>query len=122
MIFKIGNNDYSAKILMDTFEVNRIAVFTSWEDANGTTHRDTYRTRIQGQFDMEIMNMVEYQAFVSDVMSNITRDNYLPVTIAVNNTNETVNADVFIEYTPVRTINNNFTKSYQAFTVTIEER
>lgn len=122
MVFKIGDNDYSAKVLMDTYEVNKIPIYTSWEDANGTTHRDVYRQKIQGQFDMEIAKLTEYQAFISDVAANMTRDNYLPVTLAVNNTNEVVAANIFLEYSPVQTRLNNYTKSYLSFTVTVEER
>lgn len=122
MVFKIGNNDYSGKVIMDTYSVNKIPVYTSWEDANGTTHRDVYRQKIQGEFDMEIMNLAEYQTFITDVLNNTTSDNYLPVILAVNNTNEVVSADIFIDYSTVQTRLNNYTKSYMAFTVTIEER
>lgn len=122
MVFAIGANDYSAKIIMDTFEVNKIPIYTQWEDANGITHRDVYRKKVQGQFDMEIRNLSEYQAFINDVENNMTRDNYLPCTIAVNNTNEVVSANIFLEYSPIQSRNNNYTKSYLSFTVTIEER
>ena len=54
MVFKIGENDYSSKVVMDTYNVNRIDVYTEWEDANGTKHRDVYRQKIQGDFEMLI--------------------------------------------------------------------
>lgn len=122
MVFAIGANDYSSKVVMDTYEINKIQVYTQWEDANGTTHRDVYRTKIQGQFDMQIMNLTEYQSFITDVTNNMTNGGYIPCTLAVNNTNETISTNVFISYTPVQTRLNNYTKSYMAFTVTIEER
>lgn len=123
MVFKIGENDYSGKVLMDTFNVNRIDVFTTWEDANGTTHRDIYRHKIQGQFDMMISKLSEYQAFINDIHDQSTNGGYVPCKIAVNNYDaENVDADLFIEYTPVRSMNNNYTKGYLSFTVTVEER
>lgn len=122
MVFKIGNNDYSGKVIMDTYSVNKIPVYTSWEDANGITHRDVYRKKIEGEFDMEIMNLVEYQRFITDVIENTTNGGYVPCVLAVNNTNEVVSAEIFINYSTVQTRLNNYTKSYMAFTVTIEER
>ena len=119
MVFKIGANDYSNKVLMDTFNVNRISVFTTWEDANGTTHRSEYRKKIQGTFDMQISNVAEYQAFITDIANNTHPDGYVPCYVAVNNINqEDVSAALFIDYTPIRTRNTNYTKGYLEFTVT----
>ena len=123
MVFAIGANDYSAKVLMDTYSVNKIDVYTTWEDANGTTHRDVYRQKIQGQFDMMISRLQEYQAFINDIHNQITNGGFVPCKVAVNNYDmENVDADLFIDYTPVRSMNNNYTKGYMSFTVTIEER
>ncbi len=126
MVFQIGTgldaHDYSDKILMDTYNVNRIDVYTEWEDANGTIHRDIYRQKIQGEFEMKISNMAEYMAFIADIR---TRKNqgYVPCKVAVNNYNlENVIALLFIDYEPIRTMNNNYTKGYLSFTVKIEER
>jgi len=123
MVFKIGENDYSDKVLVDTYTVNKIDIYTTWDDANGITHRDVYRQRIQGEFDMLISNIAEYQAFISDVQNNTTNGGYVPCRVCVNNYNqEDVAADVFIDYTPIKTMQNNYTKGYLSFTVRIEER
>jgi len=123
MVFKIGNNDYSGKVIVDTYNVNRIAVYTEWEDANGTKHRDVYRKRIQGDFEMQISKISEYQAFIADVQANTTNGGYVPCYVCVNNENqENVSADLFIDYAPIKTMQNNYTKGFLSFTVTIEER
>ena len=121
MVFAIGANDYSAKVLMDTYSVNQIDIYTSWEDANGRTHRDVYRKKLQGEVDMMISNITEYQAFIQDIQANKKNGGYVPCKVAVNNLNsENVQADLFIDYTPIRTMNNNYTKGYLSFTVTVE--
>lgn len=123
MVFAIGANDYSAKVVMDTYDVNQIDVFTQWEDANGMTHRDVYRKRVQGTFDMLISNISEYQAFITDVQNNRRNGGFVQCKIAVNNLNqENMQKDLFIDYAPIRTRNSNYTKGYMTFTVTIEER
>ena len=123
MVFAIGANDYSAKVVMDTYDVNQIDVFTQWEDANGMTHRNVYRKRVQGTFDMLISNIGEYQAFITDVQNHRQNGGFVRCKIAVNNLNqENVQKDLFIDYAPIRTRNSNYTKGYMTFTVTIEER
>jgi hypothetical protein len=123
MVFKIGNNDYSDKVLMDTYNVNRIDVYTEWEDANGTTHRDIYRHKVQGEFDMQISKLSDYQAFVADVARNKRNGGYVPCYVCINNENmENAFAQLFIDYTPIKTMNNNYTKGYLSFTVRVEER
>ena len=123
MVFKIGDNDYSSKVLVDTYNVNRIDIYTEWEDANGRIHRDIYRQKIQGEFDMLISNMSEYAAFIADVQNSTTNGGFVPCKVCVNNYNqENVQADLFIDYTPIKTMNNNYTKGYLSFTVRVEER
>lgn len=123
MVFKIGDNDYSSKVVMDTYNVNMMDIYTEWEDANGRIHRDVYRNRIQGEFEMLISSMAEYAAFVMDVQNNTTNGGYVPCKVCVNNRNqEDVQADLFIDYTPIKTMNNNYTKGYLSFSVRVEER
>ena len=123
MVFKIGNNDYSDKVLMDTYNVNMIDIYTEWEDANGTKHRDIYRRKIQGEFDMLISNQYEYTAFINNLHNSTTNGGYVPCHLSVNNYNvENVQANLFIDYAPIRTRNNDYTKSYLSFKVTVEER
>lgn len=123
MVFKIGDNDYSAKVVMDTYNVNQIDIYTEWEDANGRTHRNVYRKRIQGEFDMLISNIGEYAAFIADIQSNTANGGYVTCEVCVNNLNqENVQADLFIDYAPIRTMQNNYTKGYLSFQVRIEER
>ena len=123
MVFKIGDNDYSSKVLVDTYNVNRIDIYTEWEDANGTIHRDIYRKKIQGEFDMLISNMTEYAAFIANLSSRKQNGGYVPCYVCVNNENmENVYAELFIDYTPIKTMNNNYTKGYLSFTVRVEER
>jgi len=123
MVFKVGLTDYSNKVIVDTYDVNRIDIYTEWEDANGTKHRDVYRQRIQGSFDMQISKISEYQAFVDDIRMHKTNGGFVPCRVCVNNeNNENVYAELFIDYAPIKTMKNDYTKGYLTFTVNIEER
>ena len=123
MVFKIGDNDYSDKVVVDTYNVNKVDIYTEWEDANGRTHRDVYRRKIQGDFDMLIAKIGDYQSFIMDVQNHMTNGGYVPCKVCVNNMNEeNVQADLFIDYSPIKTMNSNYTKGYLTFNVTVEER
>jgi len=123
MVFKVGDIDYSDKVLMDTYDVNQIDVYKAWEDANVTIHRSSYRKKVEGTFEMLISNISEYQAFLSDIQSNKKSTGAVPCKLAVNNLNQDNYAsDFYVDYTMIRTMNSNYTKGYLSFTVTIEER
>jgi len=123
MVFAIGNNDYSGKVLMDTYNVNQMDVYSQWEDANGRTHRDVYRKKVVGSFDMLISDLVEYQDFISDVQTHTVNGGYVRCKIAINNTNaENVQKDLFIDYSSIVTRSALNRKGYLSFTVNIEER
>lgn len=124
MVFKLYDTDYSDKIMMDTYDVNEIDVFTSWEDANGTIHRSSYRKQVKGQFDMMFSNLVEYQAFIMKAHANRSQNHGGAIfcEVAVNNLDAVHPAYYYVDFETIRTMNNNYTKGYLNFTVTIEER
>lgn len=124
MVFKLGDVDYSDKVIMDSYDVNKINVFTSWEDANGTVHRSSYRQKIEGQFEMLFSSVADYQQFIVNLrlfkVSNM--NDSIRCQVAVNNLDTVEQGYFYIDYTTIRTMNNNYTKGYLSFTVTIEER
>jgi hypothetical protein len=124
MVFAIGRYDYSDNVVMDTYDVNEIDVYTSWEDANGTVHRSSYRKKLQGQFDMQFANLAEYRQFILEVQANRypQKGHAAYCHLAVNNLDIDRYAYLYIDYTTIRTMNNNYTKGYLTFTVTVEER
>lgn len=123
MVFKIADKDYSDKVVTDTYDVNQIDVYTAWEDANGTMHRSVYRQKIQGQFDMQISKLSEYQQFIQDLNAAKLSSGSVELHLAVNNINQENRQGYFyVDYAPIRTRNSNYTKGYLTFTVTIEER
>lgn len=124
MVFKLGDVDYSDKVVMDSYDVNQIDVYTSWEDANGTVHRSSYRKKIEGQFDMKFSNVEDYQQFIINLrlFKVPNMNDSVRCRVAVNNLDEVQQSYFYIDYATIRTMNNNYTKGYLSFTVTIEER
>lgn len=123
MVFKIGNNDYSDKVMMDTYDVNQLDVYTEWEDANGTIHRSIYRQKVEGTFSMLISKLSDYQAFISDIKASKLSNGSVPCKVAVNNLNqENYEGFFYVDYTTIKTMNSNYTKGYLDFVVTLGER
>lgn len=122
-MFKIANNtEYGDKILMDTYNVNQIEVYTQWDDANGDHHRSIYKQRISGTFTMKFASSAEYKAFLLDKDLYTYTGGYVPVRLFVNNLDAEKTGNFFIDFQPVLTRNNNYTKGFLEFAVNIEER
>ena len=122
-MFKIANaTEYGDKILMDTYNVNRIDVYTQWDDANGDHHRSIYKRRISGTFTMKFASTVEYNAFLLDLEGHKSNGGFVPVRLFVNNLDEEQTGNFYIDFKPILSRNNNYTKGFLEFAVTIEER
>lgn len=121
MVFKIGDNDYSKNVVMDSYNVNQYDVYKEWEDANGTIHRHVYRKKVKGTFTMQFDSLQKYQAFLQDVSSNKDVNGFLTVLVMVNNTDTAALIKAFIDYTTIQGRHGNYTKIYNSFDVQIEE-
>lgn len=121
-MFKIANiTEYGDKILLDTYNVNQIEVYTQWDDANGDHHRSIYKRRISGTFTMKFASATEYKAFLLDVKNNTRNGGSVPVRLFVNDLDEERTGYFFIDFQPVLSRNNNYTKGFLEFAVNIEE-
>ena len=122
-MFKIANiTEYGDKILLDSYSVNQIEVYTQWDDANGDHHRSIYKRRISGTFTMKVASATEYNAFLLDVKNNTRTGGSVPIRLFVNNLDEERTGYFFIDFQPILSRNNNYTKGFLEFAVNIEER
>ncbi len=72
--FIIGSTDLSAQINDKTaYEVNETSLFSSVTDANGDEHRNFYKTRVMGSFDM---------FFIDDISTQSTQSNDEPTLVS----------------------------------------
>lgn len=96
-LFYIYGKDYTEAIDRKTYNVNRSDVFKEWTDANGTVHRDVTRTRISGTFSLNFYKEQELKDFIAYMRQAKKPGGFYPVMIYVNNEDELVGANVFIE-------------------------
>lgn len=123
MIFKIGNDDYSAHVIAGTYEINDLPEYESWRDMNGIQHKFKQRNRLQGGLDMFFRTMEEYSAFKNSVESNKSSSNdSVRITATDNLTNTDKTAYAYIDYSPVRGRDGKWQDYFPSFKVSIEER
>lgn len=97
-LFEFNGTDYTHHIQVPNYTVNRQPVFTSWEDANGITHRDVTRQRISGSFTVWFDSPAAQIAFFAALNAAMAGTGYLHCRLYINNLDTVVDADVFVDY------------------------
>lgn len=87
--FIIGSTNLTEQInIKNSYKVNSVTKSTSITDANGVEHRNPYRERITGSFDMVFIDgkddYISYADFLT-LVSNNTVNGVLTCTIYVQN-------------------------------------
>lgn len=100
MLVKIGDTDITKYILSDSYEVNSIPVYNSWQDANYVFHREIHRYRVHGSFQLKFLTEAEYKAFI-DVMKQNAIESAVIMTVYVNNKCELQTTTCFCEMSPI---------------------
>lgn len=120
-VFVVNNVDFSDHVLAGTFEVGDIPIYTEWTDANGRDHREVYRKRLQGSFDMFFRTVTEFEEF-NLTYKTARRESGLTTIMIMNNSNNQVEQkDVYIEFSPIRNRRDDWEDYYEQFTVDVKE-
>jgi hypothetical protein len=123
-IFKVGNIDYSNRVIAGSYNVQSKPVYTSWNDADGVEHRRLARAtkRTEGTFDMFFKSIDDYNAFVSQDDTVQLPDLTVPCTVKSNTTNAEVVSFFFVDFSPVRNRKGNWEDYMEKFTVSVKEK
>lgn len=122
IMFKIKDNDYSTRVIGESYAVRTVKQYDGWTDANGREHRSVYRERIEGTFTMQFADITEYDAFCAYVEANCDYDSSLPCTVWVNNQNASCQGHFFVDYNAVRFIDPKGDDMVERIKITITER
>lgn len=122
IMFKIGETDYSNRVIASNYNINSTEVYTTWTDASKTEHRSLERKRVVGSFDVYFKTIEEYEAFTEQVAA--VKDDNLAVDITVcdNKTNTEMEINAFIDYTPIRSKDGLNNDTMGTINITIQER
>jgi len=122
-LLKIDTTDVTSNIVQNTYTVNRVPVYKTYEDANGATHRRHIRDKIQGEFQMVFSGVDDYAAFKALVDSKTSQTNYsVPVTAYDNKSGNYYTVNAFLDYEPTIKQTVGLREYIDVFDVKIEER
>lgn len=120
-VFTVNDVDFSDHVLAGTFEISDVPIYTEWTDANGRDHREVYRKRLQGSFDMYFRTVTEFEEF-NQAYKTARRDSGLTtITIMNNSTNQVEQKDVYLDFSPIRNRRDDWEDYYEQFTVNVKE-
>lgn len=122
-LFKIGNTDVTGHVVQNTYKVNNLPVFKTYEDANGETHRRFIRRKFRGSLQMVFKDLSDYSSFRALIDANISATNYsVLVTLYDNLTGNYGTVNAFIDYEPTVKQMAGLEEYMEVIDVTIEER
>lgn len=122
-LFKIGSTDVTGHVVQNTYKVNNLPIFKTYEDANGETHRRFIRKKYKGTLQMVFSDLDDYTAFRALIDANISATNYsVPVTLYDNLTGNQDTVNAFIDYEPTVKQMAGLEEYMEVIDVTIEER
>lgn len=120
-VLKVNNIDFSSHVLAGTYDIGDVPIYTEWTDANGRDHREVFRKRLQGSFDMYFKTVDEFEVFNS-AYKTIRQDSGLTRIMIMNNsTNQVEQKDVYFDFAPVRNRRDDWEDYYEQFTVEVKE-
>lgn len=96
----INGKDFSQKVNYKSYNVTSTDVCNEWIDGFGTIHKDKYRERISGSFDMAFLTSEEYQEFISAVQASKTEKGSVKAELYVSGlVNDMVESNFFMDIT-----------------------
>lgn len=122
-LLKINTTDVTGNIVQNSYTVNKLPVYKTYEDANGVTHRRHIRDKIQGKFQMGFADVAAYQTFKALLAANTSATNYsVPVTAYDNLTGNYYTVNAFLDYEPTVKQSVSLKEYIEVIDVKIEER
>lgn len=122
-LLKINTTDVTGNIVQNSYTVNKLPVYKTYEDANGVTHRRHIRDKIQGNFQMVFADVAAYQTFKALLAANTSATNYsVPVTAYDNLTGNYYTVNAFLDYEPTVKQSVSLKEYIEVIDVKIEER
>lgn len=122
IMFKVGNVDFSDKVIGENYQVQNDPQYKSWTDANGREHRSVYRWQVSGTFTMLFESIDLYQSFCTTLAGYMQNDTSYPCTVFDNKTDSEVTSDFFITYNASRKIDGMWNDAVGLVKITIKER
>lgn len=122
-LLKIGTTDVTGHIVQNSYKVNNLPVYKTYEDANGATHRRYIRHKFKGEMQMVFSDIADYAAFKTLIDNNTSATNFsVTVTAYDNLTGTTSTIYAYLDYDPKVMQSVGLEEYIEPFTMTLEER
>ena len=121
MLFEILNTDFTPYIISGSYKMNQQDSYEEWTDGNGIKHRNVFRSKISGSFEMKFINRAAYGSFLS-ALDAVKTDGYHTVTVFVNNTLLSEEIEAFITIEPSMMAQYAKIPEFEQFSVKVEQR
>lgn len=121
-LFVINNEDFTSFIRVPTYMINKLPVYNEWQDANGTYHRDIYRTSVEGSFTLWFDSHEDYFNFYKIINANTTSEGWILLTLYLNNEDDVYTSKFFLSMTPKNELPYMGMKAHEGFEISVKEK
>ena len=122
-LLKVNTTDVTGNIVQNSYTVNKLPVYKTYEAANGATHRRHIRDKISGKFQMVFADLNDYDTFKALIDANVSATNFsVPVTAYDNLSGNHYTVNAFIDYEPTVMQSASLKEYMKVIDVKIEER
>lgn len=122
VMFKIGANDYSNRVIAGSYKINSEDVVKIWTDIEGVEHSEPIRERVVGSFEMIFKTMEEYEEFYEVYKNARNPDTSVRIAICDNKTNEVKIIDARLTFSLTRNRDGSWNDVYERFKMNIREK
>lgn len=102
IMFKVGDTDYSNRVIANKYNINTDKEFEAWTDASGIEHHSLVRERTKGSFEMFFKTVDEIVAFGQKLANSSLDDMSVAIVVCDNKTNTEKSINAYVDYTPTR--------------------
>ena len=122
ILASINSTDITKYINETSYVMNSEPVTSEWVDANYTTHRDEYRRKIKGSFDLTFITKSDYDDFI-DLLHNATSRSITTITVYVgDDVNDLVTIQAYCRIIMKKYASISTDYSFNRLEMTIEEK
>lgn len=122
ILASINSTDITKYINESSYVMNSEPVTSEWVDANYTTHRDEYRRKIKGSFDLTFITKSDYDDFI-DLLHNATSGSITTITVYVgDDVNDLVTIQAYCRIIMKKYASISTDYSFNRLKMTIEEK
>ena len=97
-LFVMAGKDYTRNVVVPSYQVERLPVYTAWTAANHITHRDITRYQFKGSLKLRFRCADFARAWLQQLAAATTAGGFVPCVLYDERTDDVYDANCFLDF------------------------